>query len=258
MDIEETMVEQGDNAEAVDTLPEDVVEEQGEPEESLDSLNGEEEAPAEQDQKTEPQGTSEPGWFRKRWDKEVGRLSAQIRSEVQAEYEAQIAPLRERMMEMDAQELLKSRKVADIETARELVRLRNGLPAAAAEQPKAEQPRQTNGQFAPKEDAATTVRINMLKHQADAIRAKGGPDVIAEFQSNEEIKRKVINGEMDFYEVADYLREQKPSRKRAPSPTRSPNGASGTNNPNAIDSMSDEQFDRMERRIKEGARYKLK
>ena len=39
---------------------------------------------------------------------------------------------------------------------------------------------------------------------------------------------------------------------------RSPNGASGNNNPNAIDSMSDEQFARMERKIKEGARYTLR
>ena len=60
---------------------------------------------------------------------------------------------------------------------------------------------------------------------------------------------------MDFYDVADYLKNQKPSRK-PPSPMRSPNGASGQN-PNAIESMSKEQFARMEKRISEGARIRL-
>ena len=97
----------------------------------------------------------------------------------------------------------------------------------------------------------------MLNHQAERIKAAGGPDVIAEFQNNEEVKNAIVSGDMDFYDVANQLRERS-SRKRPPSPMRSPNGASGQN-PNAIDSMSDEQFERMERKIKyEGARYKLR
>ena len=96
----------------------------------------------------------------------------------------------------------------------------------------------------------------MLQHQADRIKAAGGPDVIEEFQNNREIKNKVIRGEMDFYDVAEHLKKQSSSQK-PPSPMRSPNGASGIN-PNAIDSMSDEQFDRMERQIKEGKRVRLK
>ena len=95
----------------------------------------------------------------------------------------------------------------------------------------------------------------MLNHQADKIRAAGGPDVIAEFQDNEEIKNAVISGEMDFHDVADYLRQQQ--KRRPPSPMRSPNGASGQNK-NTIDTMSDEAFERMERKIKEGARYQLR
>jgi len=96
----------------------------------------------------------------------------------------------------------------------------------------------------------------MLRHQADVILEKRGIDVTTEFMNNETIKQKVVRGEMDFYDVADMLAGQKKSRK-APAPMRSPNGASGTN-PNAIDTMSDEQFDRMEKRIKEGARYSLR
>ena len=96
----------------------------------------------------------------------------------------------------------------------------------------------------------------MLQHQAERIEKNGGPDVRKAFMNDEEIKEKVVSGEWDFHDVADYL-NKKPSRKGPPSPMRSPNGASGTN-PNAIDSMSDEQFERMERKISEGARYSLR
>lgn len=254
MEVNETMVEQDNAEENLDDLPEDIVETEEEPEESLDSVVSEDE-PAEEPKEPEPQAT-EPGWIKQRVNKAVQKAVAETEARMQAMFEQQMAPIRKKMMEDEAQELVRSRKVADIETARELVRLRNGQPEAP-QTPKQEQPRQANGQFAPKEDPATTARIEMLRHQADRIKGSGGPDVIAEFNSNEEIKQKIISGEMDFYDVADYLK-QKPSKRRPPSPMRSPNGASG-NNPNAIDSMSDEQFDRMERNIKEkGARYSLR
>ena len=259
MDFDETMVENVDDTQAVDTPENEIVEEQDESEEDLGSYTEIEEATEEEPKEKESaQGTGgdEPGWFRKRWDKEVGKLTEKIRNEIRGEYEAQMAPIRAKMMEDEAQELVRSRKVTDIETARELVRLRNGQPAQAqnqVEQP--QQPRQANGQFAPKEDPATSTRIEMLRHQAEKIAKAGGPDVRAEFTNNEEISRKVISGEMDFYDVADYLK-QKSSKKRPPSPMRSPNGASGQS-PNAIDSMSDEQFERMEKRISEGARIRL-
>ena len=260
MDFEETMVENVDDTPADDTPEEEFVEETDESEEDLgDFAEAGEPAEEEPQQKEQSQGTGdEPGWFRKRWDKEVGKLTEKIRNEIRGEYEAQMAPIRAKMMEDEAQELVRSRKVTDIETARELVRLRNGQPAAApkAEQPQA-QPRQANGQFASKEDPAVSARIEMLRHQADNIAKRGGPDVRKEFTENEEIKQKVISGEMDFYDVADYLKEQKPSRKRPPSPMRSPNGASGQS-PNAIESMTDEQFARMEKRISEGARIRLR
>ena len=259
MDFEETMVENVDDTPADDTPEEEIVEETDESEEDLgDFAEAGEPAEEEPQQKDQSQGTGdEPGWFRKRWDKEVGKLTEKIRNEIRGEYEAQMAPIRAKMMEDEAQELVRSRKVTDIETARELVRLRNGQPAAApqAEQPQA-QPRQANGQFASKEDPAVTARVEMLRHQAESIAKRGGPDVRAEFTNNEEIKKKVIAGEMDFYDVADYLKE-KSSKKRPPSPMRSPNGASGQS-PNAIESMTDEQFARMEKRIKEGARIRLR
>ena len=262
MNPEETMVEENfDDEVADDTLPEEIVEEDADESEDLESFleEGEDEGkePAEEPQKEpQSQGTSEPGWIKKRVEKAVSKAIAETEARMQAMFDQQMAPIREKMIEDEAQELLRSRKVSDIETARELVRLRKGMQAEPVQQA-TQQPRSSNGQFAPKEDAGTKARIDMLKHQADSIRAKGGPDVIAEFQSNPEIKRKVIAGDMDFHDVADYLREQKSSRKKPPSPMRSPNGASGTNH-NAIDSMSDEQFAKLEKRIQEGARIRVR
>ena len=257
MDYEETMVDQDFNETADDT-PEQIVEEETDESEDLDSLineEGEVEEQPEEEPESQPQAT-EPGWIKKRVEKAVTKAVAETEARMQAMFDQQMAPIRARMMEDEAQELVRSRKVTDIETARELVRLRNGQPAAPqAEQPQ-EQPRQANGQFAAKEDPAVSARIAMLNHQADRIAANNGPDVRAEFMNNEEIKKAVINGEMDFYEVAAYL-DEKASKKRPPSPMRSPNGASGQS-PNAIESMTDEQFARMEKRIKEGARIRLR
>lgn len=259
MEPNETMVDAEFDDAAVDT-PEEVIEEEQDESESLDSLMGDEEQPTEEsaeepDDDAAPKAT-DAGWFKKRISKAVERAVAETEARMAAQFEERMAPLMAKMMEDQAQELVRSRKVSDIETARELVRLRNGQPAPAPAEPKQEQPRNANGQFAQKTDPAVNARIAMLEHQKEKIDAAGGPDVASEFMSNKEIKQKVIAGEMDFYDVADYLKE-KSSKKKAPSPMRSPNGASGTN-PNAIDSMSDEQFARMERKIKEGARYTLR
>ena len=233
MDLEEMVAE---TTEADDALPEEVVEETEESEEPLVEEEPVEEKPE------EPKAT-EPGWIKKRVDKAVQKALAKQ----QEAFDKRLEPIMAKMMEAEAKELVTSKKVADIETARELVRLRNNLPA------KEEQPREPNGQYAPKEDPATNARIKMLRHQADKIKGNNGPDVINEFQTNPEIKEKVISGEMDFYDVAEYMKAPK---RRPPSPVRSSNGASGTN-PNAIESMSDEQFRRLEQRIKEGARIRL-
>jgi hypothetical protein len=257
METEETMVEQEIDNEADDTLSDEVVEETQDESEDLDSFTETEEQPEEEKPEEQSTSSTEPGWIKKRVEKAVTKAIAETEARMQAMFDRQMAPIRERMMEEEAQELVRSRKVSDIETARELVRLRNGQAAApqAASSEKETQPRQANGQFAPKEDPAMTTRIKMLRHQADTIKEKTGVDVLAAYNADEEIRKKIYSGDMDFYDVADYLKEKKPS-KRPPSPMRSPNGASGTN-PNAIDSMSDEQFARMEKRIAEGARIRL-
>ena len=229
MDFEETMVEEEE------LLPE-VTEEPEETGEDLETLNDEEETVE------EPQvQQSEPGYVQKRISKAVAKAVAETEARMQAMFEQQMAPIKAKMIEDEAQELVRNHQVADIEMARELVRLRQGVP-------------QETPQEAPSDDAGVVTRINMLKHQAAKIKANTGIDVIAEWNSNKEVQEAVMNGEMDFYDVAEQMKKPK---KRPPSPMRSPNGVSG-GNLNAIESMSDEQFRKLEKRISEGARYTLR
>lgn len=264
MDFEETTVNEATEAE--DSLPEGLVEDTGETEEELETVltdeadeGNQEEAEAD---KGGSEGRKEPGYVQGRISKAVEKAVAETEARFTAQMqalEAKYAPIRERLLEMDAQELVRKGEVKNIEIAKELIRARQGLPPQPAEDSKSGQPRQANGQFASKDsvsadNARIEGRFDVLRKQIEKIKAKTGLDVVAECNKNEDLKNKVIKGEMDFYDVADAL--QKP-KKRPPSPMRSPNGASGTS-ANAIESMSDAQFERLEQRIKEGVRYTLR
>jgi len=226
--------------------------------ETLDSVMDEapQQTESEPANPAEASGNSEPGWIKKRVGAAVDKAIRETEQRIRAEYDAKLAPLMERMMEQDAQELVRSGKVKDLETAKELVRYRQGQGQASTPAAKPEQPRNDNGQFARKnDDTAIQTRIDMLQHQADKIMGTRKIDVLAEFNSNQETKNKVISGEWDFYDVADYLTEKKAGR-RAPSPMRSSNGASGAEK-STIASMTDEQFERLNKRLEEGARFKV-
>lgn len=257
MDYEENMVEQTEAAAEEESLTEaDVVEEEEDTSESLQSFTEDEGTESAEEQQPEQKGTTEPGYVQKRIDKALARERDSMRAEIMAQVEAQYAPIRERLLEMDAQELVRKGEVKNIELAKEILRYRQGLPAQQETRNTAEQPRQQNGQFAPKQDAAITARIDFLAEQANKIKAKTGIDVIEIMDNDPNIKNKIVSGEMDFYEVAETVK-QKPARRGPPAPTRSSNGASGQS-PNAIDSMSKEQFARLEKKISEGARISLK
>lgn len=251
---DETMVEMDDNVEADDTLPEDIVEDEDESEDEVQYLDDDqdEEEPQDSDEpeeeEEEQKQPSEPGWIKQRVNKAVEKALAQQK----AEFEKMMAPIREKMMEDEAQELVRTRKVSDIETARELVRYRQGQ----AQQPEPEQPRDEQGRFTSQEEvieqARTQARIDELRKQAAKIKAAGGPDVIAEFSENEDIKKRVINEELDFYDVADIMRKN--TRRRPPSPMRTPNGVNGIGQ-NSIESMTDAQFRKLDKMLDEGVRF---
>lgn len=206
-----------------------------------------EEAAAEEPTQTEPdqpKGTTEPGWIKKRVNSAVQKAVAETEARLKAQYDAQLAPIRQRMIEQEAQELVRSGEFKSKDRAIEYLQLKGGMPANNT---------QPVTQPAQSKDATVDVRAQMLAQQAQKIKANKGIDVMAAWQSDDDIRQKIASGEWDFYDVADSL-SSKP--KRTASPMRSPNGASGTEK-SSIASMSKEQFRRLEKRLEEGARFKI-
>ena len=261
-EINETGVENINDVESAADLPEGIVVESEESDLSLDEAldvlsdgadegeSTEEEQAQPEDRQPDQQTAKEPGYVRKRIDAAVAK--------VRAEYEAKLAPIRERMLEMDAKELVASGKIKDLETAKDYLRLKQGLPAPSIEEPS--QPRNANGQFASQQntgdDAATMARIDMLKHQAQQIKSRQGVDVIEVFNSDPKVKQRIIAGEADFYDIAAEMSQ--PKRGKPPAPMRSPNGAATSQPASDLMSMSSEQFKRLEKRIQEGTRIRQK
>ena len=255
MEPNETMVDDLDIGET-DEFPEDIVEEEDESEEDLEEFVEDVEDTPEEPAEEEPEPPAkEPGYVKQRIEKAVQKALAEQQSKFDQLIEQRMAPLMEKLVESEAQELVRNRKIADIETAREYVKLKQGVPSVK-ESPKEdveEQPRNEKGQFAARDQADSArheARIEMLQHQADRIKASGGPDVIAEFMSNEDIKKAVVAGDMDFYDVA---KQMQTPRRRPPSPTRTPNGATSVNR--SIESMSDEQFHKLDEMLDKGVRF---
>ncbi len=263
MDYEGTMVDEEFDEAVEDDAPLDDFVEEDESEEEEEEFYDEEdlEIPDEDDEEEtpeeepEPEPKSEPGWIKQRVGKAVEKAIRETEARMQAKFDEQLAPLLEKMMDDEARELVKSGEVRNLETAKELVRLRRGQPQEVTPQ----QPRNEQGQFVSKEqiarEAAVDARVKELTKQADKIRANGGPDVVKEFKTNEDIKQRVIDGELDFYDVAEMM--SKPKR-RPPSPAHSSNGATNYATANAFANMSSKQFQRMEKQIDKGVRYSVK
>lgn len=256
MDYEETMVDESefDNIETDDTSFDGIVEEEDESEEfpseeelEIPDEESEEEEEEEPEEETPP--PSEPGWMKRRVQKAVDKAVAQALAAQQAEFDRRMMPIIEKMMEDEAQALVATRQVADIDLAREIVKYRHGQEPEQIP----EQPRQANGQFAPKTDPVIETKVDFLAKQAERVARQTGVDVIGIFSKDEDIKDAVLNGDMDFYDVA---REAK-QKKRPPSPTRSPNGAGGETR-DTFSSMSSEQFRRFEANLEKGGRYSVK
>lgn len=258
--MDANVVATNETAEA-DQLPEGLIEETAdESEMSLEEAIGEtvdsepvaEEQPAEAEPETPP--AKEPGYVKQRVEKAVAKATAETEARLRAEFDQRMAPIMERLLNEDAKELVRTGEFKNLETAKEYLRLKQGMPVPAGEQPQQTQPRNANGQYAPKvnaDEAATNARIDMLRHQADRIKERGGPDVIKAFNENPDIKKRIIAGEIDFYDVADEI-GNKPRKTKPPAPVRTPNGAANDQQANAIMNMSKEQFDRLVKRVQSG------
>lgn len=233
-----------------------ITEEETDASEPIESVIGEE-APVETQQSTETQTSSEPGWIKKRIDKAVSKAVAEAEQRVAAQYEAQFAPIRERMLEAEAKELVRSGEFKSLDRAKEYLQLKSGKAPVSA--PAAQPSRDEQGRFTQQSSEpspAAQAQANMLVRQAEKIKANRGLDVIAEYNENEEARNKILSGEWDFYDLADDLDARQKRRKNAPTPMRSPNGVSGSER-SSIAGMTKAEFERLEKNIDEGKRYSV-
>ena len=244
MDLEEVMTDEVE-------MPEEFVEDEDIEEEDVEKFV-DEGTTEEAEEQPEPEAKAEPGYVQKRIDKALRQQRDSMKAEIMAEMEAQYAPIRDRLLEMDAQELVRQGEFKSIERAKEYLQLKQGMMPVEEEQP-----RNDRGQFVSQSEAIemarTEERIEMLKVQAANIKEDTGLDVIAEWNRNPEVKKAVMDGEMDFYQVA----KQMQGKKRPPSPMRSPNGVNGVG-PQSITSMSDAQFKKLDKMLDQGVRFTIK
>ena len=222
---------------------------------SLESII--EETPAQTQQ--EQQKEKEPGWIKQRVNKAVEKAVAEAEARVSARYEEMLAPIRESVLERQANDLVAQGEFKSLERAKEYLRLKGGMPVQSAETPKTEpkQPaRDDQGRFTASkdegDDAARHARADILAKQAQKIKGTRGVDVMDMFHSDDTVKQRVLSGEWDFYDVLDAMQ----SKRSTPSAVRNPN--SGAVSGVSIMGMTDEQFARLQANLAAGRTYDMR
>ena len=202
------------------------------------------------EQPSEEPAQKEPGYIRQRVDKAVQKAIRETEARMQAMFDAQLAPLRESMMERQAEDLVAQGEFKSKERALEYVRLKNGASVPTTPTDEEQTPRDAQGRFATKQqdDPMVSARAQLLAAQADKIRDRKGLDVMQAFNTNPDIRDKVLSGEWDFYDVAENMH-------RLPPTIRTTNGASGGGSID-IAHMTDEQFERLNQNLAAGKTYK--
>ena len=184
-------------------------------------------ATTEQQPNAEPESAdtpqSEPGWMRKRIDAAVRKANSELEAKLRAEYDAQLAPLREAQVEREADKLVADGKITDRDMALNYVRATKGMPPVA-ETPAQPVARDERGRFISQKPDATAAqtRAAELVAQADTILQSTGVDVMALYNTDLEVRQKVLNGEWSFVDV--YKNTKKPEVPAVPTPMRSANG----------------------------------
>lgn len=203
----------------------------------------------------------EPGWIKQRVESAVEKRLAQAVAEAEArirsEYEQQMAPLRESIVEREANDLVASGQIKDKEMALSYARMKHGLPETVAQKVPAErpaaaanqaQPRDGKGRFVSTDDSVNQ-RASTLAAQAKAIMAAGGPDVMQAYRDDPNVRDRILSGAADFADIATEMR----SGRSTPTPVRAANGQSVSTS--SIGSMTDEQFDRLNALLRKGKRF---
>ena len=169
---------------------------------------------------------SEPGWIKQRVGAAVNKAVAEAEARIRAEYEAQLAPLREAQIEREADQLVADGKIADKDMALQYVRATKGVSAPTApSEPAPQRQRDEQGRFVSSEQPTAEIKQKAaaLVAQADTILASTGVDVMALYNTNPEIKQKILSGEWSFVDVFKNARQAE-APAHVPAPVRSANG----------------------------------
>lgn len=191
----------------------------------------------------------EPGWVRQRVDKAVQKAVQETEARMRAEFENTLAPIRESMLEREADQLVAAGEFKSKDRAMEYVRMKAGLPGAVQQPVQQQQQAPQQQQVDPRVQA----RGEMLAAQAAKIKSRNGVDVMAEFNSNNEVRQKILSGEWDFYDVVDAMGNPQ-QRQSSPQVVRTP-GGQGLSGKFSVADMSDAQFEQLQRNLRAGRTY---
>ena len=94
------------------------------------------------------------------------------------------------------------------------------------------------------------LRAQELITQARTIQAVANTDVMALYNTDPEVRARILQGEWDFIDVWNTLRPA----QTPPVPVRTANGGAGAMNINA---MNEQQFDKLNEMLKRGAKVDM-
>lgn len=222
---------------------------------TLDTFVNEDDAAQEANLPEQPKGEKQAGWIQRRIQEGVNRQMqqalAQERARIAAEYDAKLRPLQEAVLIRQAEDLVRSGKVASRDIALEYLRLKSGLAPESLSNESSQPIRNEKGQFVSQVQlqAQETERYgSMLIAQVKAIEAATGLNVLDAYNQDPEVKRRVLNREWDFADVAKHMAGGAPSG--LPTPTRRPNGQGPQ--ARSVNDLTGEQFSRMQKYLERG------
>ena len=103
----------------------------------------------------------------------------------------------------------------------------------------------------PEENLPLKLRAQELITQARTIQAVAQADVMALYNTDPEVRARILRGEWDFIDV---WKQMQPAQM-PPVPVRTANGGVGTMN---IGGMNDQQFEKLNEMLKRGAKVDMR
>lgn len=196
----------------------------------------------------------EPGYVQRRIQRATKELTEQYEGRLN-EMQGKLNALMEANMLTEARQRVADGDFKSEELAMEYLRMKNGMPAPTPQPVQNEKARDAQGRFVKAENAPSELeqKANELMSQAQLIQEVTGVDVLGLFNSDPEIKQKVLSGEWDFKDVHKWM--QNAGQQRVPSIVRSPNrvGLGGYD----IRGMSSNDFAKLNQMLEEGGRIDM-